>query len=130
MKLRTHYVFSLGLLFLVDSLIVDSPFYLLILTGIISIVANNVIDFLGHEIKGKYISRTPRTHTLPRSIGWGLLVTLPIAVILYYFYPESEAIPQHLRHPYVASNNIRPFLLTPCLFCSHSYFTFKFFNFD
>ena len=70
MKLRTHYVFSLGLLFLVDSLMVDSPFYLLILTGIISIVANNVIDFIGHEIKGKYISRTPRTHTLPRSIGW------------------------------------------------------------
>jgi len=76
------------LLFLVDSLIVDSSFYLLILTGIISVVANNVIDFLGHEIKGKYIARTPRTHTLPRSIGWGLLVTLPIAVILYYFYPD------------------------------------------
>jgi len=88
MKLRTHYVFSLGLLFLVDSLIVDSSFYLLILTGIISVVANNVIDFLGHEIKGKYIARTPRTHTLPRSIGWGLLVTLPIAVILYYLYPD------------------------------------------
>ena len=76
------------MLFLVDSLIVDSSFYLLILTGIISVVANNVIDFLGHEIKGKYIARTPRTHTLPRSIGWGLLVTLPIAVILYYFYPD------------------------------------------
>jgi hypothetical protein len=43
--------------------------------------------------------------------------------------PESEAISQHLRHPYIASNNIRPFLLTPCLFCSHSYFTFIFFNF-
>jgi len=88
MKLRTHYVFSLGLLFLIDSLIVGSSLYLLILTGIISVVANNVIDFLGHEVKGKYIARTPRTHTIPRSIGWGLLVTLPIGITLYYLYPD------------------------------------------
>ena len=89
MKLRTHYVFSFGLLFLIDSLITNTPFYyLLILTGVISVVANNVIDSLGHEVKGKYIARIPRTHTVPRSIGWGLLTTLPIAVMLYYFYPK------------------------------------------
>jgi len=88
MKLRTHYVFSLGLLFLVDSLIVGSSLYLLILTGIISVVANNIIDFLGHETKGKYIARTPRSHTLPRSIGWGLLVTIPIGITFYYLYPD------------------------------------------
>jgi len=88
MKLRTHYVFSLGLLFLVDSLIVGNSLYLLILTGIISVVANNIIDFLGHETKGKYIARTPTTHTLPRSIGWGLLVTIPIGITFYYLYPD------------------------------------------
>ena len=88
MKLRTHYVFSLGLLFLIDSLIVESSLYLLILTGIISVVGNNIIDSLGHETKGKYITRTPRTHTLPRSIGWGLLVTLPIGITFYYLYPD------------------------------------------
>jgi len=88
MKLRTHYVFSLGLLFLVDSLIVGSSLSLLILTGIISVVANNVIDSLGHEVKGKYIARTPRTHTLPRSVVWGSVVTIPLAIILYYLYPD------------------------------------------
>jgi hypothetical protein len=76
------------LLFLVDSLIVDNSFYLLAMTGIISVVANNLIDFLGHEVKGKYIARTPRTHTFPRSIGWGLLVSIPLVIILYYFYPD------------------------------------------
>ena len=88
MKLRTHYVFSLGLLFLIDSLMIGSSIYLIILTGIISVVANNIIDSLGHEIKGKYIVRTPRTHTFPRSVGWGLLVTIPLAILLYYFYPD------------------------------------------
>jgi hypothetical protein len=88
MELRTHYVFSLGLLFLIDSLIIDTSLYLLILTGIISVVGNNIIDSLGHETKGKYITRTPRTHTLSRSILWGLVVTIPLAIILYYFYPD------------------------------------------
>lgn len=84
MKLRTHYVFSLGLLSLLDSLLLSNSLEVIIISGIISVTANNVIDYLGHEIKGKYISRTPRTHTLPRSIGWGLLTTVPIIVALYF----------------------------------------------
>ena len=52
-------------------------------SGIISVTANNVIDHLGHEIRGKYVSRTPRTHTLPRSIGWGLLTSVPIVLALH-----------------------------------------------
>jgi hypothetical protein len=84
MKLRTHYVFSLGLLSLLDSLLLSDFLEVIIISGIISVTANNVIDYLGHEIRGKYVSRTPRTHTLPRSIGWGLLTTVPIVLALYF----------------------------------------------
>ncbi|EZQ02029.1 hypothetical protein CM19_11190 [Candidatus Acidianus copahuensis] len=83
MKLRTHYVFSTGLLtlftyFLYPALITP------IVAGLISIIGNLTIDKLGHEIRGKYISRTPRTHTLPRSIGWGILLSLPFVITLFF----------------------------------------------
>jgi len=87
MKLRTHYVFSLGLLSLLDSLFLSDFLGVIIIAGIISVTANNVIDYLGHEIRGKYVSRTPRTHTLPRSIGWGLLTSVPIVLALYFLSP-------------------------------------------
>ncbi|MUN30070.1 DUF1286 domain-containing protein [Sulfolobus metallicus DSM 6482 = JCM 9184] len=42
---------------------------------------------------GKYISRTPRTHTLPRSIGRGLLTSVPIIFALYFlFYSHTVLI--------------------------------------
>jgi|ECHnycMinimDraft_1075156.scaffolds.fasta_scaffold08657_2 hypothetical protein len=91
MKLRTHYVFSLGLLSLLDSFILNDFLEVIIISGIISVTANNVIDYLGHEIRGKYVSRTPRTHTLPRSIGWGLLTSLPIVLASYFLlYSPTE----------------------------------------
>jgi len=89
MKLRTHYVFSLGLLSFLDSLLLSDFLEVIIISGIISVTANNVIDYLGHEIRGKYVSRTPRTHTLPRSIGWGLLTTVPIVLALYFLSPTE-----------------------------------------
>jgi len=94
MKLKTHYTFSLGLLYLVDSFFIDSPYYLLVMTLLVSVIVNNLIDSFGHEIKGMYISRTPRTHTIPRSALWGLLVSVPLALVLYfmpfnlYFHPS------------------------------------------
>jgi len=84
MKLRTHYVFSLGLLSLFDSVLLSDSLEIIIIAGVISVITNNVIDSLGHEIKGKYISRTPVTHTIPRSIGWGLLTSAPIALALRF----------------------------------------------
>jgi len=86
MKLRTHYIFSLGLLYLIDSLVLNG-LYSIVLAGTISVIANNVIDSLGHEMRGKYISRSPRTHTFYRSILWGLSVSLPLFV-LYYVFPS------------------------------------------
>jgi hypothetical protein len=86
MKLRTHYIFSSGLLSLITVFFV--PFlYAVFLAGLISFIGNSFIDYFGHEIKGKYISRTPRTHTVYRSILWGLLLSLPIGV-LYFVFPS------------------------------------------
>jgi len=84
MRLKTHYTFSLGLLYLIDSFFIDSPYYLLVMTLLVSVIVNNLIDSLGHEIKGMYISRTPRTHTIPRSVIWGLSVSIPFALALYF----------------------------------------------
>jgi len=86
MKLRAHYIFSSGLLSLITVFFI--PFlYAVFLAGFISFIGNSFIDYFGHEIKGKYISRTPRTHTVYRSILWGLLLSLPIGV-LYFVFPS------------------------------------------
>jgi hypothetical protein len=59
MKLRSHYIFSSGLLSLITVFFI--PFlYAVFLAGLISFIGNSFIDYFGHEIKGKYISRTPR----------------------------------------------------------------------
>jgi Protein of unknown function (DUF1286). len=86
MKLRTHYIFSSGLLSLITVFFI--PFlYAVFLAGLISFIGNSFIDYFGHEIKGKYLSRSPRTHTVYRSILWGLLLSLPIGV-LYFVFPS------------------------------------------
>lgn len=84
MKLRTHYVFSIGLLALINSLLINNFYINLVISGIISIASNSLIDQLGHEIRGGYISRTPRTHTIPRSIGWGLLPSVIMIFLVEY----------------------------------------------
>ena len=86
MKLRTHHVFTFGLLALLDSVLLSDSPVIIVIAGVISVVANNVIDTLGHEIKGEYISRTPTTHTVPRSMGWGLLTSLPIVLALHFLF--------------------------------------------
>jgi hypothetical protein len=86
MKLRTHYVFSSGLLTLLNSLLLNDIVEIIAIAGVISVITNNVIDSLGHEIKGKYISRTPMTHTIPRSMGWGLLTSMPIVLALHFLF--------------------------------------------
>ncbi len=85
-KLRTHHVFSLGLLTLLDSVLLSDSIEIIAVAGIISVMANNVIDYLGHEIKGEYISRTPTTHTIPRSMGWGLLTSVPLILALHFLF--------------------------------------------
>jgi hypothetical protein len=87
MLLRTHYVFSMGILTFLGSLITQDHFEALVFAGIVSVLANVLIDKLGHEmvwVEGKYLPRrTPLTHTWFRSILWGSLVTIGITFFAY-----------------------------------------------
>lgn len=88
MKLSTHYVFTLGLLTLISSMFLT--FYSALSTSLfLSILGNLIIDRLGHEEKGFYIKRTPRTHTIPRSIAWGFIpsaIGIAFSVLVGYYY--------------------------------------------
>jgi hypothetical protein len=91
-ELRTHYVFSFGLLVLLDFILLGKSPIVVIIAGVVSIFTNSVIDILGHEIEGEYIARTPTTHTIPRSIGWGLVTPTPFALVLYIYHLPFELI--------------------------------------
>ncbi|QKQ99182.1 DUF1286 domain-containing protein [Metallosphaera tengchongensis] len=81
MKLLTHYVFTTGVLTLMSSPFLG--FYdSLLVSFIIAWISNSLIDRLGHEVRYGYIRRTPRTHTLLRSLPWGILPSLPLSLIL------------------------------------------------
>lgn len=102
MLLRTHYVFSMGILSFLGSLITQDRFEALVFAGAVSVLANALIDKLGHEmvwVEGKYLPRrTPLTHTWFRSILWGSLVTIGITFLAYfallspnyYYYSHSQ----------------------------------------
>ncbi|ARM77087.1 DUF1286 domain-containing protein [Acidianus manzaensis] len=81
MKLRSHYIFSTGLLALFNSMIIHEFYINLFISSIISVISNSLIDRIGHEIKGPYIARSPRTHTIPRSIIWGIIPSIILIVI-------------------------------------------------
>ena len=101
MKLKTHAIFSTGLLTLINSQYTNFNFSL-ILAAIISIIANSLIDMLGHNEEGsdskeeycriicriyrsphnkvdkednkdEKMYRSPRTHTVYTSIAWGIV---------------------------------------------------------
>ncbi len=86
MRLATHYVFTAGLLSLIMSYF--TPYYL-VLAGVMSVAGNVVIDGLGHrEVvtrRGRIPTRTPLTHTFPRSVVWGMIPTLPFLALGYLF---------------------------------------------
>jgi hypothetical protein len=88
MLLKTHYVFSTGVLTPIGLLFLHSFYDALLLAGVVSVVANTVIDRLGHEMvwaEGRTIPRrTPLTHTYPRSVLWGLLVSVGVLSLLYF----------------------------------------------
>ncbi|MEW9492607.1 MAG: DUF1286 domain-containing protein [Candidatus Aramenus sulfurataquae] len=89
MQLRTHYVFTLGLLILADSFLLRNFILSLSLSLVVSVLANSLIDGLGHRElhtpKGDIITRTPLTHTFPRSVVWGIISSLPLVASIYYF---------------------------------------------
>jgi len=97
MKLNTHYIFSAGAISLTLSFIKGVSFLeILAVSFIVSVVANRLIDGLGHEeawYQGKrYPRRTPTTHTVPRSVVWGLFTVLPIIVLAYFFLQSLNLI--------------------------------------
>jgi hypothetical protein len=75
MLLRTHYVFTTGLLTFLGTLATREPVLSVFFAGLVSVLANSLIDYLGHEVRGSFISRTPLTHTWLRSIAWGSVAT-------------------------------------------------------
>ncbi|BCU66572.1 hypothetical protein HS7_00090 [Sulfolobales archaeon HS-7] len=86
MKLITHYLFSIGVMFFSVSLFLNvNPFTLLLVLSVFSVAGNVLIDRLGHEVRGGYIRRTPRTHTLGRSVFWGILPAIPLILYAYLF---------------------------------------------
>ncbi|QXJ30736.1 DUF1286 domain-containing protein [Saccharolobus shibatae] len=109
MKLRTHYVFSTGLLTLLDSVLFHEYFYYtLLFSGIVSVIGNSLIDRIGHkEITTRYgyiPVRTPLTHTIPRSIAWGIISVVPILILLLIYGFNY--------HEYYSSLNNKVALLT------------------
>ncbi|BCU68612.1 hypothetical protein HS7_20490 [Sulfolobales archaeon HS-7] len=86
MRLVTHYVFTAGILALLLSSFTS---YYLVLAGILSVAGNLIIDRLGHkEIHtrhGTIPTRTPLTHTVPRSAVWGMLPSIPFFVLGFLY---------------------------------------------
>ncbi|GAB6943973.1 DUF1286 domain-containing protein [Vulcanisaeta sp. JCM 14467] len=77
MLLRTHIIFNAGLMSIIATALTHRPLTSIAFSLLTSVLGNILIDGLGHEevILGNrvLIRRTPRTHTLPKSIAWGFL---------------------------------------------------------
>ncbi|WP_291764719.1 DUF1286 domain-containing protein [Caldivirga sp. UBA161] len=88
MKLRTHIIFSIGLTALIESALGISNIILLLGSSIVlSYLINLLIDVLGHEERNGFTRRSPRTHTMGRSFAVGLIVSILVALFLYYMSP-------------------------------------------
>ncbi|WP_292000320.1 DUF1286 domain-containing protein [Caldivirga sp.] len=88
MRLRTHVIFSMGLITLAESALRISNVVLLLGSSLVlSYLINFLIDVLGHEEKNGFTRRTPRTHTMGRSFTLGLIISILTAMFLYYMSP-------------------------------------------
>ena len=112
MKLKTHNIFTIGILTAIGSFFTN-PITSLISASLLSLIANQIIDTFGHKrvYKNKilglslkrinrrkrknnndddsYLVRTPLTHTLIRSIFWGMIP----AVILFLLFGSLDKLP-------------------------------------
>ena len=84
MKLHTHYVFSAGLVSFIFSLFHFYSYYSIVFSFLISFIANTIIDDLGHEERAGIPVRTPLTHTIPRSMLWGIASAFPFIFLSFY----------------------------------------------
>ena len=90
MKLKTHYIFSTGIITVIDKSF--TSFYLAFLIAlVISFMGKIIIDKIGHKKRytkyGKIPIRTPVTHTFSRSIMWGFLAS---TIVMIPFYLTSR----------------------------------------
>ena len=112
MKLKTHNIFTTGILTVIGSFFTN-PLTSLISASLLSLMVNQIIDTLGHKrvykskisglpLKriggrkrkkdnddGSYLVRTPLTHTITRSVFWGLIP----AVILFLLFGSLDKLP-------------------------------------
>ncbi|WP_338601375.1 DUF1286 domain-containing protein [Sulfolobus tengchongensis] len=98
MKLRTHYIFSVGLISIILALTFNLSFFTnLFISFYTSFLGNTIIDRLGHEMKwskhGYIPTRTPLTHTVLRSIMWGLVSVLTLLLLFYDYYHYTLILP-------------------------------------
>lgn len=81
-------VFSMGLIAMAETALRINSAPLIISSSIvISYLVNLAIDALGHERRGAYVARSPRTHTVGRSMIIGLALSIPVAAFFYYMTP-------------------------------------------
>ena len=83
MKIKTHNIFTIGILTALGSFF-TTPVFSFLFASFIAIISNQLIDALGHEKNKSGVPvRTPLTHTLFRSILWGLI---PALIALLFFH--------------------------------------------
>ena len=95
MKIKTHNIFTIGILTAVGAFL-TMPVFSFLFASFIAIISNQLIDTFGHKdkkinyikpdgTKGVIIKpvRTPLTHTLFHSILWGLIPSL-IALLCFH----------------------------------------------
>ena len=83
MKIKTHNVFTIGILTALGSFFTTFVFSFLF-ASFLAIISNQLIDTLGHEKnKDGYPVRTPLTHTLFHSMLWG---SIPALIALLFFH--------------------------------------------
>lgn len=105
MKLATHAVFTAGILALILRAVGVEPWRALWEAWAVSILANVVIDFLGH--RGR--RRSPLTHTPLRSLAWGALSSAPAVYLAHSYLPllaGALAGPLHLALDVVTEHGI------------------------
>jgi len=85
MKLKTHYMFSFGLSSLALTIFGVPLIPTIAISLFVSFVGNIIIDKIGHDMSetGQVLRRSPRTHTVPRSVFWGVVSSLPLLFIIY-----------------------------------------------
>ncbi|BCU70322.1 DUF1286 domain-containing protein [Stygiolobus caldivivus] len=92
MKLYTHLLFSTGLLTLLGTTLTHHFYASLLFSGVVASIGNTLIDRLGHETRyfsgREVIRRTPLTHTVPRSVMWGVIPAVIITGLYYLTFNQ------------------------------------------